>query len=75
MTRDDIIVWDFTGVRVSDTSEMDYTAAWAIQKEVGPQLEHHSRCSSVPGWDPISGPALLCDCGAVEREWQRRQSA
>jgi hypothetical protein len=63
---------DFTGVRVREGCDMDYPAAWAIQNEVGPSLEHHPRCSSVPGWDPISGPGLLCDCGAVEKEWKRR---
>lgn len=49
----------------------DYPTAWAIQKDRGSKLEHHPRCSSVPGWRPLSGPGLLCDCGAVEAEWQR----
>lgn len=49
----------------------DYPTAWAIQRSHGETLEHHPNCSSVPGWDPISGPGLLCDCGAVEREWER----
>jgi hypothetical protein len=56
------------------TDFLDYPTAWAIQKEVGTTLEHHPRCSSVPGWDPISGPGFLCDCGAVEREWERRRA-
>lgn len=64
---------DFTGVRIHDGTDLDYPTAWAIQKEVGPDLEHHPRCSSVPGWSPISGPGFLCDCGAVEREWARRR--
>lgn len=54
------------------TDFLDYPTAWAIQKEVGPTLTHHMKCSSVPGWHPLSGPALLCDCGAVESEWRRR---
>jgi hypothetical protein len=54
------------------TDYLDYPTAWAIQDEVGPSLDHGARCSSVPGWCSISGPAFLCDCGAVEKEWQRR---
>lgn len=50
---------------------MDFPTAWAIQKEVGDKLDHHPRCSSVPGWSAISGPAFLCDCGAVQREYER----
>lgn len=50
---------------------LDYPTAWAIQKSHGNELEHHPRCSSVPGWDPLSGPGFLCDCGAVEDEWKR----
>ena len=46
---------------------LDYPTAWAIQE--GTELKHHPRCSSVPGWSAISGPSLLCDCGAVEREF------
>lgn len=48
---------------------LDFPTAWAIQRAGG--LEHRPRCSSVPGWDPISGPGFLCDCGAVETEWRR----
>jgi hypothetical protein len=48
---------------------LDFPTAWEIQKRGG--LEHHPRCSSVPGWSPISGPGLLCDCGAVNAEWER----
>jgi hypothetical protein len=70
-----IETWDFSGVQAGTNSDMDYPSAWAIQKEVGATLEHHPRCSSVPGWDPISGPGLLCDCGAVEREYIRRRQA
>lgn len=47
----------------------DYPAGWAIQQTR--MIEHHPRCSSVPGWHPLSGPALLCDCGAIEKEFQR----
>ena len=50
---------------------IDFPTAWAIQHSHGDRLEHHHRCSSVPGWDPLSGPALLCDCSAVEGEWRR----
>ena len=53
---------------------LDFPTAWAIQKECGAQLEHHPRCSSVPGWHALSGPAFLCDCGAVKAEWVRRQA-
>lgn len=52
---------------------IDYPTAWDIQRSVGATLDHHPRCSSVPGWDPISGPGLLCDCGAVVAEWERRR--
>ncbi len=52
---------------------LDYPTAWAIQKEVGTELAHHERSSSVPGWCSLSGPAFLCDCGAVETEWKRRR--
>jgi hypothetical protein len=54
---------------------LDYPTAWAIQKDRGLKLTHHERCSSVPGWDPISGPAFLCDCGAVEDEYKRLVAA
>lgn len=47
----------------------DYPAAWAIQSTRG--LIHLPRCSSVPGWHPLSGPGLLCDCGAVVSEFER----
>lgn len=49
---------------------LDYPTAWAIQKEA--ELKHLPNCSSVPGWHPLSGPSLLCDCGAVEKEFDRR---
>ncbi len=48
---------------------LDFPTAWAIQKRGG--LNHHERCSSVEGWHPLSGPALLCDCGAVKTEYER----
>jgi hypothetical protein len=54
------------------TDFLDYPTAWAIQNEVGPSLDHDPKCSSVPGHHPMAGPAFLCDCGAVEREWERR---
>lgn len=49
----------------------DYPTSWAIQKELGDALEHDPECSSVPGWSPMSGPWLLCDCAAVTLEWLR----
>lgn len=49
----------------------DYPTAWAIQNDRGERLEHHENCSSVPGWDPLSGPGFLCDCGPVRDEWKR----
>lgn len=56
------------------TSEtLNFPTAWAIQNEGG--LEHHPRCSCVPGWHPMSGPAFLCDCGAVRAEWCKRLAA
>lgn len=64
---------DFTGVPIHGGTALDFPTAWAIQREVGASLAHHPRCSSVPGWDPISGPHFLCDCGAVEKEWERRK--
>jgi hypothetical protein len=48
---------------------LDYPTAWAVQRRGG--LKHHPRCSCVAGWDPISGPSFLCDCGAVIEEWKR----
>jgi hypothetical protein len=50
---------------------LDFPTAWAIQRERGSMLAHQARCSSVPGWDPISGPSFLCDCGAIRDEWKR----
>ncbi len=48
---------------------MDFPTAWTIQREIGSLLNHDARCSSVPGWNPMSGPAFLCDCGAVEKKY------
>lgn len=75
MSRPKFVALDFSGVRIHDGTDLDYPTAWAIQKEVGESLDHHPKCSSVPGWSPISGPGLLCDCGAVEREWERRRAS
>jgi hypothetical protein len=61
--------------RMAAASEfLDFPTAWAIQNEVGPTLDHDPHCSSVPGWHVLSGPGLLCDCGAVRREWKRRRA-
>lgn len=46
---------------------LDFPTAWRILRE-SPDLEHHLRCS----YEQTDG-ALLCDCGAVEREWERRR--
>ena len=55
------------------TDFIDFPTAWRIQREVGEQLEHHPRCSSVPQDDePLAGPGLLCDCAAMPTEWARR---
>ena len=64
---------DWTGVEDPHNPGMDFPTAWAIQREMGDKLDHASRCSSVPGWHPMSGPHFLCDCGAVKREFERRQ--
>lgn len=48
----------------------DFPTAWAIQAEL-PESAHDPKCSSVPGHHPLSGPHLLCDCGAVQGEWER----
>lgn len=63
---------DFAGVEDPYNPGMDFPTAWALQREVGEKLDHHPRCSSVPGWDPISGPHFLCDCGALRAEHERR---
>jgi hypothetical protein len=49
----------------------DFPTAWAIQHDRGETLSHGERCSSVPGWSPISGPGFLCDCGALVTEWEK----
>ena len=48
---------------------IDFPTAWAIQNTMNEHLEHDPKCSSVEGWHPLSGPAFLCDCGAVIRTW------
>lgn len=50
------------------TDMLDFPTAWAIQERGG--IEHHPRCSSVPGWHSLSGPGLLCDCDAVPNAWK-----
>lgn len=55
---------------------LDFPTAWEIQKSVGATLDHHPECSSVPGSNRgMGGPALLCDCGAIEAEWKRLRAA
>lgn len=48
---------------------LDFPTAWEIQRAGA--LTHDEKCSSVPGWHPMSGPGFLCDCGAVSKEWER----
>lgn len=55
--------------KVAERDFIDFPTAWAIQESC--QLEHNERCSSVPGWHPMSGSALLCDCGAIEAHWEK----
>jgi hypothetical protein len=51
------------------TDMCDFPTAWEIQRRY-PDLEHGQKCSCVPGWHPLSGPGLLCDCNAVYEKWQ-----
>lgn len=51
---------------------LDFPTAWAIQNDRGEKLHRAGqKCSSNPGWHPLAGPGFLCDCGAVENEWER----
>lgn len=53
---------------------LDYPTAWEIQWEMSTEA-HAAGCSSVPTpTDPMKGPALLCDCGAVAAEHKRRHA-
>lgn len=45
---------------------LNYPSAFAIQTTVGHALEHDPKCSYVQ-----ADGALLCDCDAVVREWER----
>lgn len=45
---------------------LDFPTAWRIQERT---VEHHPECSSRPEW------RLLCDCGSVQAEWERRVAA
>lgn len=64
MSRDDAIRLDM----------LDCPTAWAIQRRGG--LDHDPQCSSLPDAVPgMSGPHFLCDCKAVEREWERLVAA
>lgn len=46
---------------------IDYPTAWALQDEVGHEMEDHRHelCSAVR-----SKGALLCDCGAIGIRWK-----
>jgi hypothetical protein len=50
-------------IQVFDYDFLDFPTSWRIQRER--VLEHDPRCSSI-----ISGPAFLCDCGALQREFR-----
>jgi hypothetical protein len=55
------------------TDMCDFPTGWRIQDEIGTTSPPHDpKCSCVPGHHPLSGPALLCDCGAILREWRKR---
>jgi len=68
---DETIPDSILGPLTSCPDYLDFPTAWAIQHDHGESLDHDPRCSSVPGHDPLSGPGLLCDCDAVEKEWER----
>lgn len=54
---------------------LDFPCAWEIQRTVGASLDHHPKCSSVEGSNSgMGGPGLLCDCGAIRKEWERMKS-
>lgn len=57
-------------VRIGEWAFLTLPVAWAIQRKWGDELAHDPRCSSVEGWNPISGPGLLCDCGTIECKWR-----
>lgn len=46
---------------------LDFSIAWRIQQEAGASLEHDARCQA-----RLTKQGLLCNCGAVVREWERR---
>jgi len=54
-----------------DLKYVDFPTAWWIQGQLK-QEDHDPKCSSVPGHHPLSGPGLLCDCGAISRYWEKR---
>lgn len=55
--------------RIVGDEFLSISLAWTIQDST--DLEHNERCSSVEGWHPLSGPAMLCDCQAVERYYDQ----
>lgn len=54
-------------------NSITFKEAWEIQHAVGSSLDHDPKCSSVAGHHPLSGSHLLCDCGAIEREFIRQK--
>lgn len=56
-------------LKIWSENSITFGEAWEIQHTVGSSLDHAPKCSSVAGHHPLSGPHLLCDCGAIEREF------
>ncbi len=50
-----------------DRGFIDIPAMWWLHDQITEHLD--PRCSALPGWSPISGGGLLCDCGAIQAEW------
>lgn len=55
--------------RIAEDEFLSFSLAWKIQDST--DLKHDERCSSVPGWHPMSGPAFLCDCHAVDQYYDQ----
>jgi hypothetical protein len=55
--------------RIVGDEFLSISLAWKIQNST--DLEHNERCSSVEGWHPMSGPAFLCNCGAVDQYYDQ----
>lgn len=55
--------------RIVEDEFLSISLAWKIQDST--DLKHDERCSSMEGWHPLSGPALLCDCGVVAKYYDQ----